>query len=350
MSVYSGKKLKIEITGESHSPDLKGYIKGLPKFKIDEKKLSDFLDRRKAKNEIYSTTRLEEDIPVFHKLKNGIVKNKLSFIIKNNDVKNSDYNNLYGIPRPSHADYAWYLKDGTLDFSGGGRFSGRLTAPLCVIGGICLQYLESLGIKICSFVESIGDVKGISYKDKMFSFHELYKNLNGFPSLSKKEEMLQKIKQAKEEGDSVGGKIECIVYNLKGGVGDNLFDGLEGKISSLLYSIPGVKGVEFGQGFDFTSKLGSIANDELKYENEKIKFISNNNGGINGGISNGEPITIGVAIKPTPSIAKEQNSVDLIKKENTKIKITGRHDACIVLRALPCVESAVAIAVLDEIL
>ena len=350
MSIYSGKRLKIEIIGESHSPCLKGTIKGLPKFKIDYEKLNNFLERRKANNELYSTKRLEQDEPIFFDLKNGIVKNRLKFIINNNDVKKGEYNSLYGIPRPSHADYAWFLKDGTLDFSGGGRFSGRLTAPLCVIGGICLQYLETKNIKICSYISNVGAIKGVSYKNKKLSFQEIIEKRQGFPSLSNKEEMLEEIKMVKEDGDSVGGKIECLVYNLKGGIGDNLFNGVEGKISSLLYSIPGVKGVEFGLGFDFASKTGSLANDCLKYNEKKIEFISNNCGGINGGISNGEPITIGVAIKPTPSIAKEQQSINLIKQENTKIKIVGRHDACIVPRALPCVESAVAIAILDELL
>lgn len=350
MSKYSGKNLKIEIIGESHSPCLTGSIKGLPKFKIDFEKLNNFLERRKANGEIFSTKRIEDDEPIFYGVKNGVVKNKLKFVIKNNNVNKSDYKSLYATPRPSHADYAWYLKDGVLDFSGGGRFSGRLTAPLCVIGGICLQYLETLNVKICAYISSVGKVNGKSYKDGNLSLEEIIEKRKGFPSLSNKEEMLNEIKNAKEDGDSIGGKIECVVYNLKGGIGDNLFDGLEGKISSLLYSIPAVKGVEFGLGFGFASKTGSSVNDCLKYNGKKVEFVSNNNGGINGGISNGEPITIGIAFKPTPSIAKEQDSVDLIKKENTKIKINGRHDSCIVPRALPCVESAVAIAILDEIL
>ncbi|MBQ0099606.1 MAG: chorismate synthase, partial [Firmicutes bacterium] len=160
MSIYKGKNLKIEITGESHSKTLKGSIKGLSKFKIDYEKLNLFLERRKANNEIYSTSRIEEDRPIFFGVKNNIIKNKVSFIIENRNVNEKDYSYLYGIPRPSHADYAWHLKDGVLDFSGGGRFSGRMTLPLCVIGGICLQYLGTLNVKICSYIESVGSVKG----------------------------------------------------------------------------------------------------------------------------------------------------------------------------------------------
>ncbi len=349
MSKFNGKKLKIEIIGESHSKEIKGIVKGLKPIKLDYEKLYSFLSRRKANGESYSTPRTEKDIPYFYKVKNGLVKNKLIFTIKNENINAEDYSLLYGIPRPSHADYTSYLKDGTLDFSGGGRFSGRLTLPLCVIGGICIQYLENLGIKICSYIASVGSIKATSYKDCTLSYDDIIEKRQGFPSLSNKEELLKEIENAKNDGDSVGAKIECIIYNLKGGIGDNLFSGLEGKISSLLYAIPAVKGVEFGLGFDFASKNGSEVNDGLRYYNEKIEFLSNNNGGILGGISSGEPITIGIAIKPTPSIEKEQESVDLINKQNVKIKIKGRHDCCIAIRALPVIESAVAIAIYDEL-
>ena len=236
--------------------------------------------------------------------------------------------------------------------SGGGRFSGRLTAPLCAIGGILKEYLESKGVKIHAYISQIGNIKGLSYKDKNVTEDMILSSRdNSFPSLTNKEEMLSLIEKTKREGDSVGGIIECIVYGLKGGVGDNLFDGLEGKISSLIYSVPAVKGVEFGLGFSLSESFGSIVNDELYYDkNGNVSFKTNNNGGINGGISNGEPITLRVAIKPTPSISKEQNTVDLVNKENVKIIIKGRHDSCIVPRAVPCIESAVAIAIYDEIL
>ena len=188
-------------------------------------------------------------------------------------------------------------------------------------------------------------------KNKNFSYDKLVELRNGdMPSLSNKEDMLLEIQKAVDEGDSIGGRIDVVVYGLKGGLGDNLFEGLEGKIASLVYSVPAVKGVEFGAGFDLAGMKGSLANDQLQYNDGKVEFLSNNAGGINGGISNGNDITLSVAVRPTPSIVKEQNTVDLISGQNTKIVIKGRHDSCIVLRAIPCIESAVALAILDEIL
>ena len=346
MSIFKGKKLTIEIVGESHSPSMQITVKNFPKFDYDESKLIDFLNRRKASSFKFSTKRAEDDIPTIE-YKDGV----LTATIKNKDVKSKDYNELRGKPRPSHADYAWYLKDGVYDFTGGGRFSGRLTSVLCVAGGLAIEYLQKLGIYIGGYVSQIGSVFGDSYKNKNFSYDKLVELRNGdMPSLSNKEDMLLEIQKAVDEGDSIGGRIDVVVYGLKGGLGDNLFEGLEGKIASLVYSVPAVKGVEFGAGFDLAGMKGSQANDQLQYNDGKVEFLSNNAGGINGGISNGNDITLSVAVRPTPSIVKEQNTVDLISGQNTKIVIKGRHDSCIVLRAIPCIESAVALAILDEIL
>ena len=348
MSTFNGDRLKIEIYGESHAKRIGGKIENMPKCDINREKLAEFLGRRKASGSVFSTSRKETDEPIFDKEFDKNFDGKFSFYIENKDVKSGDYNELYAKPRPSHADYASFLKDGTLDFSGGGRFSGRMTASLCVIGGICKQYLEAKGIKVCAYVSEIGGVNGKSYKTANISSTEIEDcQKNGDFALNRQDKMLEIIESAKKNGDSVGGKIECIVYNLKGGFGDNLFSGLEGKISSLCYAVPAVKGVEFGLGFDFAKTFGSKANDELYYKDGEVKFYSNNSGGINGGISNGAPITLSVAIRPTPSIAKEERTIDLIKKENVKIAIKGRHDACIVPRAVPCIESAVAIALVD---
>ena len=346
MSLYKGEKLTVEIFGESHAEKIGALVSGMPETTVDFVRLNNFLERRKS-NGFFSTPRREGDVPVFEGITGNTVKGEYSFYIKNENVKSSDYNALYGKPRPSHADYAWHLKDGVLDFKGGGRFSGRLTAPLCVVGGICLQHLEKYGIKIAAFVSEIGGVTGKSYKTGDISVDEIIKDREGFPSLSDKGKMIEKIARAKEEGDSVGGKIECVISGLKGGFGDNLFGGLEGKISNLLFSVPAVKGVEFGLGFGFCEKNGSRVNDGLYYDDGKVKFYSNNSGGINGGISNGADITFSVAIRPTPSISMEQATVDLVNKKNVKIKISGRHDACIVPRAVPCIESAAAIALTD---
>ncbi len=351
MAIFKGKNLSVEIYGESHSEKIGVKAINMPKFNYNFEELDLFLNRRKPSNSVFSTSRKEEDKPIFNLQENQTSIN-LTAEIFNTNKRSNDYDNLYGKPRPSHADYSSFLKDGTLDFSGGGRFSGRLTAPLCIVGGLLKQYLHGLGIEIQGYVSSIGGIEAKSYKNQEISLNDVLDNRDegGFPSLDNKQEILNLISTAKKEGDSVGGTIECIVYNMKTGVGDNLFEGLEGKISSLIYSIPAVKGVEFGLGFNLSKMFGSQANDSLYFEDNKVKFKSNNSGGINGGISNGDKLTIRIAIKPTPSISKEQETIDLVNKTNCKIVIGGRHDACIVPRAIPCIESAIAIAIADELI
>lgn len=349
MSIFKGERLTVEIYGESHSERIGGSVKGMPRFTADEAELIRFLARRKAGNDAFSTTRKEPDLPVFDKPLGENFGGDFSFYIENKDVKSSDYKELFAKPRPSHADYCSYIKDGTLDFSGGGRFSGRLTAPLCVIGGLCKQYLESKGVKICAFVSQIGKVKGRTYKTDALDYQSVISARDsGFPSLNKKSEMLSEIAAAKSQNDSLGGVIGCVAFGLKGGFGDNLFGGLEGKISSLVYAVPAVKGVEFGAGFDFAQMCGSRANDELFFKDGKVSFYSNNSGGINGGISNGADLTLSVAVRPTPSVSVPQRTVNLQTRENCVIKTGGRHDACIVPRAVPCIESALALALVDE--
>ncbi len=350
MSILKGKNLTVEITGESHSPEMRLKVKGFPRFKFDSDELLNFLSRRKASSSAFSTPRLEADEPIFINADDSVIDGDFEVIIKNNNVKSKDYSDLYGKPRPSHADYAWHLKDGALDFSGGGRFSARLTAVYCVLGGLCKQYLEKNGVKIASYLQAVGKVEGRSYQNGEITYDEILSLSKGFPALDKKQEMLSEIEGAKSRGDSVGGIIETVVYGMPVGVGDNLFEGLEGKISSLVFSVPAVKGIEFGLGFEMARNYGSIVNDQLYYDGDTVKLKSNNNGGINGGISNGFNLTMRVALKPTPSISIEQNTVDLVNRENVKIKIKGRHDACVAVRAVPCIESAVAIALLDEVL
>ena len=350
MSIFIGKNLQIEIVGESHSPEMKMVVKGFPKFSFDSEKLLSFMARRKASSSAFSTPRKEDDIPLFENAEKNLINGDFSVTIKNNNVKSKDYSDLYGKPRPSHADYAWHKKDGTLDFSGGGRFSARLTAVYSVLGGICKQYLESKGIYVGAYLQSVGKVQGKSYRLGEPDYVDI-KNLDGkFPALSNADKMLEEIENARSLGDSVGAVAEVIVYNLPFGVGDNLFEGLEGKISNLIFSIPAVKGVEFGSGFDMSGSYGSMVNDCLYYDNGEVKLKSNNNGGINGGISNGFNVTMRVAFKPTPSISIEQDTIDLVTKQNVKIKIQGRHDACVAVRGVPCLESAVAIALVDELL
>ena len=350
MSEFCGKKLSVNIYGESHADKIGVLVKGFPRFKFNSEELGEFLARRKATDSVFSTSRLEPDLPVFYGVNGGEISGEFRAEIQNVNKISKDYSTLYGKPRPSHADYAWHVKDGTLDFSGGGRFSARLTAPLCIVGGILKQYLKTRGIEIESYISSVGGVFAKSYKDEILSAGEI-RSLrdNGFPSLNKKDEMLKEIKSAKAAGDSVGGTVECVIYGLKG-VGDNLFCGLEGKISSLVFAVPAVKGIEFGDGFDLATMRGSVANDALRMENGKVKIATNRAGGINGGIANGNPITFRAAFRPTPSISLPQQTVDLVKGENTEIVINGRHDACVAVRALPAVESAAAIAIADEII
>ena len=349
MSCWKGKNLEIEIFGTSHSCEIGVKAKGLPSLVLDETAFAEFTARRKAGGGVFSTSRIEPDLPIFLKgYDNGAIGGDFEAIIKNENVKSGDYSSLYGLPRPSHADYAWHAKDGALDFSGGGRFSGRLTAPIVIVGGILKQYLEQKGIRIYSYLSKVGKVSGKSYKDGVTE-DELCEKRE-FPALSNAEEMKEEIALKKADGNSVGAVADAVVFGLKAGIGNDYFEGLESKISSLLFAVPAVKGVEFGAGFSLAEMTGSESNDEWYYDGETVKSRTNNSGGINGGISNGMPITLRVAFRPTPSIAKEQNTVNLITKENAKIKIGGRHDACVAVRALPAIESAIAIAIADEVI
>lgn len=352
MSIFNGKKIKLDIYGESHADKIGVCVSGFPRFTADMNKLSAFMERRKPSGEVYSTKRNEPDIPVFSGLDNGEITGSFTAEILNTDRRSGDYNELYGKPRPSHADYAWYLKDGALDFSGGGRFSGRLTAAFCVAGGLAIQYLESKGIYISAYVASVGGVQGPSYKTRQLdAVTAAGLRDGGFPALGNKQNMLDEIDAARRSLDSVGGVVECIISGVKGGsLGDNLFGGLEGKISLLVYAVPAVKGVEFGDGFGLSAMRGSKANDGLCYKDGRVSFITNRAGGINGGIANGENICFAAAIRPTASIFGEQHTVDLVNKCDSVIKVKGRHDACIVPRAVPVIESAAAIAILDEML
>ena len=338
---WKGDVIRFEVYGTSHAPEIGVSAEGVPEIRIDEERLRLFMDRRRAKNAVYSTKRIESDTPIISQ-----EKNVFRAVIKNENVRSGDYSELYGVPRPSHADYAAYLLDGRLDFTGGGEFSGRLTAPLCVLGLAAKEALATKGVAVSAWVSEIGGVRGASYKDGLTK-EMLECGENGAFAPTESEKMLAVVRKAAEECDSVGGRVECAVVGLPGAVGGGSFGSLEGKISSLLYMIPAIKGVEFGLGFGFASARGSIANDPLRMENGRVTVAKNDAGGINGGLSNGAPVTLGVAFRPTPSIAKKQHSVDLVKKVDTDIEIKGRHDACIVPRAVPVVEAAVAIAVLD---
>ncbi|MDR0696661.1 MAG: chorismate synthase [Christensenellaceae bacterium] len=346
--------LALHIYGESHGPEIGLILEGIPKgcsINLDE--LQNFVNRRKSQNSNYSTKRAEPDsITVQSGITDGITSGSIKISIKNTDVREVDYENLNSIPRPSHADYPAYIKyAGNLNMSGGGPFSGRLTAPIVIAGGIASQILKSyFNIPLFSHITSIGPVSSDNFEYSKLPFEELNAlKYNNFPVLddNKKLEMCEVINNASLKGDSIGGVIEGVAFNLPVGWGGPLFDGIESRLAALLFGIPAVKGVEFGAGFAISKMLGSKANDQFEFNNGKVVLLSNNNGGLTGGMTNGMPVIVRVAFKPTPSISIPQKSVNLKTKENVILQIKGRHDVCFVPRAVVVVESALAIALLD---
>jgi len=357
MSSQYGKKLRISIFGQSHSPAIGVSIDGLPAgIKIDTGELRAFLKRRAPGQSDISTARAEDDVSeILSGLAGGVTCGApLAIVIRNEDARSADYHELRDIPRPSHADYAAHIKyGGHHDTAGGGHFSGRLTAPLCAAGGVCLQILRGLGIHIGAHILRIGAVEddpfdpvGISTGD----FDAIHGN--PLPVLRREagEAMRQQILEAREKGDSVGGVVECAAIGLPVGIGDPMFDGIENRIAGIVFGIPGAKGIEFGSGFAGAERRGSENNDSFYMDGKNVKTRTNNSGGILGGITNGMPVLFRVAFKPTPSIGLEQNSVSLSREENAVLLIKGRHDPCIVPRAVPCVEAAAAIALYDAYL
>lgn len=350
MSTVLGRKLNVTLFGQSHADAIGAVIEGLPAgFAVDAEALQQFMNRRTADG-VFSTTRKEPDVPEFI---SGLVDGKtcgapVTVLIRNTNVRSGDYRDLRDHPRPSHADYPASVRfDGANDIRGGGQFSGRLTAALCAAGGICLQVLQSKGVFIGAHIASIGAVK-----DKAFdpvSVSALDFKTDKFPTLdaAAKDDMQALIMAARNEGDSVGGTVECAAVGLPVGIGDALFDGLESRISSVVFGIPAVKGIEFGKGFDAALLKGSENNDPYYFDGDTVKTRTNHSGGILGGISNGMPLVMKVAFKPTPSIAKAQETVELSSKTAYTLTVKGRHDPCIVPRAVPCVEAALAIALAD---
>lgn len=328
MSVLQGEKLTLSIFGTSHGTSIGMILDGLPTgIRIDEEALATFMTRRAPGQSNLSTARKEPDHPEFISgIKDGMTTGEqIKAIIYNTDVKSSDYSALARTPRPGHADYTAHVKyKGHEDSRGGGAFSGRMTAPLCIAGGICKQILESEGIAVSA------------------SIHDIHGNSS---------EPLSEIVKAQALRDSVGGTVICTVSGLAAGYGGPLFEGLEGRLSQAIFGIPAVKGIEFGTGFGAAEMYGSENNDEFYYDAEgNVRTRTNNCGGILGGISDGMDIEFRVAIKPTPSIARVQRTIIYDSREETEIEVHGRHDPCIVPRALPCIEAATAIVLVDVML
>lgn len=354
MSGMWGSKIKLSIFGESHGNAIGITIDGLPAgFSIDMDKIMMEMARRAPGKSSLSTPRKESDIP---EILSGYFEGKttgtpLCAIIRNSNTKSKDYSKLKDVMRPGHADYTGAVRyKGFNDYRGGGHFSGRITAPLVFAGAICKQILEVKGIIVSAHINSIGKIKDCSFLESDIS-DEL---LNSFkekemPLINTKleDEMRQEILSARSSGDSIGGTIECAILGVSPGIGDPFFDSVESTLAHLMFSVPAVKGIEFGKGFDISKMRGSEANDEYYLENGNIKTKTNNNGGILGGITNGMPIIFNVAIKPTASIFKEQNTVNIVTMEETTLCIEGRHDPCIVQRALPVIEAVAAIGITE---
>lgn len=349
MSSTYGENLHLTIFGQSHSPAIGMTLEGIPAGEqIDFEALQRFLERRAPGRNAYSTARKEADAPEFLSGLRGDTTCgvPLTAIIRNGDTRSKDYAPFSAVPRPGHADYTANVKYfGHQDYAGGGHFSGRLTAPLCIAGGVCLQILQRHGIEVISRIKAIGDVEDPS--PLTASTAE-----KAFPTVidTAGEAMQAAIAQAKAQGDSLGGVIECAVLGLPAGLGDPMFGGMENRIAGIVFGIPAVKGIEFGAGFAAAKLRGSQNNDSYTVRDGRIETRSNHCGGILGGITNGMPLVFRAAIKPTPSIAMEQDSVNLETLTEEKLRVGGRHDPCIVPRAVPVIEAAAAIAVYDALL
>lgn len=354
MSSAIGDKIKISIFGESHGEAIGCVIDGLPAgVKLDLDKIYIDMSRRAPGKDKTATPRLEKDEP--HIL-SGVVDNvttgaPLCAVIQNTNTKSGDYSNLMSVPRPSHSDYPAYVKYmGYNDIRGGGHFSGRLTAPLVFAGAVAKQILAQKGITVGAHIKQIGKVCDRKANLNDISAKMLNKlTLSNFSLIDEtvENDMRAQIESARLNSDSVGGIIECFAVGLPVGIGSNMFDTVEGKLASVLFGVPAVKGVEFGLGFGFADKNASQVNDEYEIKDGKVSTLSNNNGGVLGGMTDGAPLAVSVAIKPTPSIAQKQRSVNLQTMQNEELEIHGRHDPCIVIRAVPVIESAVALGLLD---
>ena len=359
MGSIFGNNLKLSLFGESHGEAIGCVIDGFPYgINIDNDFIYNEMDRRRAKNSKLTTSRNESDIV---EILSGTLDGKstgmpIAEIKKNENKRSTDYSNLKIIPRPSHSDYTAMLRyDGFNDIRGGGHFSGRLTAPLVFAGALCkLALKEKFDINIAAHIKQIYNIKDKYPNDILPSYEEFINNYNKELSVFNDDamnKMIKTIEEAKMNMDSVGGIITAVVFNVPAGFGDPFYSSIESRIAESVFAVPAVKGIDFGLGFDFVNYKASECNDAYTIkDNNNIKTIetkTNNNGGILGGISNGMPIIVNAVIKPTPSISKEQLTLNIETKEEEKLIIKGRHDPCIAVRAVPVIEAAVAIAMLD---
>ena len=356
MSSEFGNLLKVSVFGQSHGKAIGVVVDGLPAGEIiDLEELNAFLSRRKPGKSPLSTARKESDTPIFLSgLENGITCGApLCAVIENGDQHSSDYSELRDKPRPGHADYTAYVKwRDQADMRGGGHFSGRLTAPLCIAGGIARQILARRGVYVGAPLWSVGTEQDAPFP--LRPTKELFETVAAkpFPVLDDQagERMQSLILEARQNLDSVGGVIECAAVGLPAGLGDPMFGGVENRLAAALFGIPAVKGVEFGDGFAAARARGSENNDPFRMEDGRVVTETNHAGGILGGITSGMPLVLRTAMKPTPSIARPQRTVSLSAGADAELVIHGRHDPCIAHRAVPVVEAVTAAVLLDLLL
>lgn len=354
MSSTYGERIKISVFGESHGNGIGVVVDGLPAgVKIDMDKVLVQMARRAPGKDRTATPRLEKDFPnvLSGMLDDTLTGAPLCAVIENTNTRSGDYSNLLSCPRPGHSDYAAFVKyNGANDIKGGGHFSGRITAPIVFAGAVCRQLLEQKGIKIAAHIASIGSVEDERFNPVEIEDELIERlNLSSFALIdgSAEEKMRDEVEKARTSLDSVGGTIECAVTGIGAGFGGPMFDGVEGVIAKAVFGVPAIKGIEFGKGFELSKMRGSQSNDPFRYKDGRVVTETNNMGGILGGITNGMPIIFRAAVKPTPSIAQKQKTVDLQKKENAELEVHGRHDPCIVPRAVPVIEAVTAIAVIN---
>lgn len=370
-----GKNIRVSIWGGSHEPAIGVDIEGLPEgTRIDMNRLRAFLKRRAPGNSPFATKRKEPDLPIPVQgvtaegggSEGGVTPPVtddsvivtgpvVSFEIRNTDTRSGDYKGLRAVPRPGHADYTARLRYGDkLNMAGGGPFSARMTAPLCIAGGIALQMLQQKHIEIGAHLYAIAGIEDTPLDPVEVTGETLTKLQDmDFPVLSETagEKMAEAILQAREELDSVGGIVEVCAIGLPGGIGGAMYDGLESFLAPIFFGIPAVKGIEFGAGFHAAQLRGSENNDPFYYDNNgQVRTRTNHHGGILGGITTGMPLIARLAFKPTPSISREQDSVDLEAHKNEKLVVKGRHDPCVAVRAVPITEAALALGILDCIM
>ena len=355
MANILGKRFTVHIFGQSHAPSIGAVIEGLPVgFTPDWDRVRAFMLRRAPGNSALATARKEADLP---EILSGLNEKgetcgaPLAMRIVNGDHHSSDYEKLKAVPRPGHADAAAFIKfGGHNDIRGGGQFSGRLTAPLCFAGALALQLLEAKGIRVKAHICEIAGIRDDALDAANPNLSAISQEGLSVVSSDAGKKMEEAILNARKNCDSVGGIIECFVTGIPAGLGDPMFDGVENQLAQALFGIPGVKGVEFGAGFEAARMKGSEHNDPFCIDDHQLRTKGNHHGGILGGISTGMPLIVRMAVKPTPSIGLEQDSVNLYKNENAPLAVTGRHDPCITPRAVPVMEAAVACVIYDLIL